>query len=296
MAHLFIISPNHDLLDDVDYTVEAEYGDRCVQGKIGTLAHHGSRSMNPPPCTEENNVFGIVKEDSVFGLSHFDLDCFGGILAILGMKPEDNEFWNLAGFIDVNGAHKINKANASVEAISKIYAWWAYAKTFRYVPPKDGILGIPEDEIFKHLQVLKTILTGDHFSCVWIEKGQNLKEDEFALNQKSFIESSKSGVIARVSPDFVNHLYQTPNGEKVAHCVVAYNTKFGSVTISFAEDGEFSARDIIQQIFPEKDDKGNYLAGGHKGIAGSPRGKRCSLAEFLVAFSTCSEMLRHWGD
>lgn len=292
MTHRFIISSNPDLLDNVDYTVEAEWGDRCVFGKIGTLAHHGSRSMNPPPCTEENNVFGIVKEDSVFGLSHFDLDCFGGILSILGMKPEDNEFWNLAGFVDVNGAHKVNKANASDAAISKIYAWWAYAKTFRYVPPKDGILDIEQSSIFGHLQVLQGILSEN---SIWLEKGQNLKEDEQALNQKSFIESSKSGVIARVSPDFVNHLYQTPNGE-VAHCVVAYNTKFGSVTISFAEEGEFSARDIIQQVFPEKDSQGNFLAGGHKGIAGSPRGKRCSLAEFLVAFSTCSEMLRHWGD
>lgn len=52
-----LLAPTYDIAKEyadhnrVDATVEAEYGDDVVEGEILTLAHHGSRSNNPAPCT-----------------------------------------------------------------------------------------------------------------------------------------------------------------------------------------------------------------------------------------------------
>lgn len=71
-------------------TVEAEYGDKCVVGRGGeTLAHHGSRSINPAPCLFDN-ISGRAHGTII--VSHLDLDAVGGILALDGRKPEDEQF------------------------------------------------------------------------------------------------------------------------------------------------------------------------------------------------------------
>jgi hypothetical protein len=58
----------------------------------------------------------------------------------------------------------------------------------------------------------------------------------------------------------------------VCEAVIAFNTKSGSITLSFAEETDpRNACELMQAVFgPE--------AGGHKGIAGSPRGVRQTLA------------------
>ena len=93
-----ILAPTLDLARTVrvDATVEAEYGTECVPGRVVTLAHHGPRSSNPAPCNTETE---ILPEGSTIMLSHLDLDAVGGALALMGVKPEDPEFWKAAEFI-----------------------------------------------------------------------------------------------------------------------------------------------------------------------------------------------------
>lgn len=95
-------------------TIEAEYGEVCVQGSELTLAHHGPRSGNPPPCVvpqEEvraalrrpcwdceyyapwlcetcTGLGSYTPQNIQVGLSHLDLDALGGCMAVLGLKPE----------------------------------------------------------------------------------------------------------------------------------------------------------------------------------------------------------------
>ena len=64
-----IMASNPEILRSInpDFTVEAEYGEILVEGKYGTLAHHGSRSNNPAPCTVKNNIFYVhVKKQSAW--------------------------------------------------------------------------------------------------------------------------------------------------------------------------------------------------------------------------------------
>ena len=73
-----------------DATVEAEYGEHVIEGKIYTLAHHSRRYRHmPAPCLFENQ--SSFNGDIL--ISHVDLDTIGGCLALYGRKPDDDEFW-----------------------------------------------------------------------------------------------------------------------------------------------------------------------------------------------------------
>ena len=80
--------------------------------------------------------------------------------------------------------------------------------------------------------------------------------------------------VASVGVITLNSLYPLlSNGT----AVVAFNTLNGSVTISFEDTPEgVSACEIAQTLW-------GMLAGGHKGIAGSPRGLRMELGDLLAA-------------
>lgn len=69
--------------------------------------------------------------DVPIGLSHFDLDTLGGILAIQGVKPDAPGFWRLAAFADVHGGHRIAEAGASPEDVDRINAWYACSEQHR---------------------------------------------------------------------------------------------------------------------------------------------------------------------
>lgn len=85
------------------------------------------------------------------------------------------------------------------------------------------------------------------------------------LNRSSF-RGLQYGVIRREAGCFVNHLYTAPNGE-VGSAVVALNTATGAVTVSLADPiPGVSCVEIVQALW-------GPLAGGHAGIAGSPRGR-----------------------
>ena len=64
----------------------------------------------------------------------------------------------------------------------------------------------------------------------------------------------------------MNHLYVAPSGD-VGRAIVAHNVYAGNITISLADPiPGVSCRDIVQGLW-------GPLAGGHAGIAGSPRGQ-----------------------
>ena len=96
-----ILAPTKELAETThaDATVEAEYGDYCIEGKTVTLAHHGSRSSNPAPCNADVKPLDISKPQTIL-ISHIDLDTLGGIMALTGEKPYDPSFWAAAEKID----------------------------------------------------------------------------------------------------------------------------------------------------------------------------------------------------
>ena len=253
-------------------TIEAEYGSVVIEGSVYTAAHHQPEGSpfagrhlpglaltgRPSPCNDEN--IPTIYSGEIL-ISHMDLDTLGGIMRALPLfercfTSETQDFWDAAEFVDVNGVHKFDPNHAQHVTLASV---WAYLQANR-IPLGRGVSG----EVTNHVenlcdQVSQIVLWGARE-----EEGKKFIEDGKALNEASFV-SEKRGVIVRKSDGFTNHLYRTASGE-LCEAVVALNTKFGSITISLADPIEgIVCRDVVQELW-------GMEAGGHAGIAGSPRG------------------------
>lgn len=277
---------------DVVLTVEAEYGSTVVEGRLYTAAHHqpvGSPyagthvgGVRPSPCNDPN--IPVVTEGVIL-VSHVDLDTFGGLLRAMGrtelFTPSTQGFWDLAEFVDTNGPHKIALSGASNDDVRALYAFWAWAASNPRFP-RDQISDITE-LVQTAGDILHEILLAN--STYRLQAGDAYRANEDALNASTFLRL-EDGVIVRQGESFCNHLYSTPDGVP-AQAVVARNTNTGSITISLAEPiPGFSCRMTVQRLWgPE--------AGGHDGIAGSPREKQMTEADLSDAVASVKASLNN---
>ena len=261
-------------------TVEAEYGDVTVPGSVLTFAHHGRNAGQPCPCSYGNEVARDLNIDAV-GISHVDLDTLGGVLAIQGRKPLADSFWSLAEFVDLNGAHRLAQSGASEADLARLHAWWAWSEKNKLFAPRDATVAEADAWIDAAAIAITSILEGDP---ALLQAGEDFRLAGEALNSASFVEAS-GGVILRSSEAFTNHLYSSPSGE-VMKAVVAFSTKFNSVTVSFeaGSASPVSAREFVQGLWGD-------LAGGHHGIAGSPRETQMTLEDARSAAEALRKLL-----
>jgi hypothetical protein len=275
-------------------TVEAEYGSFVAEGTKYTAAHHQASGKYqgrhtggsaPAPCNDPN--IPVVGVGETILLSHIDLDSVGGAIRGLGVEDlfsvDSQGFWDAAEFVDTNGAHRLAKDH---QERPKLGAWWAWLTENRPKPNHKSVSDIT-DFVAQCEGVLRTLLHGGEDLENLLKKGKAFLDNEETLNRESLISTvstvSTSLVIAlRVSDKFVNHLYALDEG--AADAVLALNTTTGSITLSFEDGGKrFNAREIVQSIWTERDMDGNFLAGGHPGIAGSPRGEFLTHKDLGVA-------------
>lgn len=262
-------------------TVEAEFGDKIAEGSILTLGHHGPRRENPPPCLFSDKV--DLPKNPIIGVSHIDLDALGGIMAVLGVR-KDALFWRVAAEVDLRGPHKLQvireeflaegeeEVDAQLEwrhVELELYAFWAYSEAHRVSVPREGHAARITDEVVEYIRVLDVILG---LSCPeqkeLLEAGVewSLKKDR--LDEASLVEESGGVVLRRTSGEFVNHLYTTQS-----ECVVSFNKKWKSVTISLADPiPGLSCEEVVQTLWGPG-------AGGHAPIAGSPRDREMSMKD-----------------
>jgi hypothetical protein len=219
-------------------TIEAEYGDRLVEGSIASFAHHGSRSDNPVPCIDPRalEVATKMKEDglletAVFGISHFDLDTLGCLMIFMavqgdmGLVPiqKAEPFFELAAFVDTNGPHRLKQ----------IAAYWAWSRNNMIYPPRDGTAQSITPQVVEAAKAVQQILLEDK---TMLQRGWEFLEAEDALNTDS-LRDWENGVALRISDQFTNHLYSHPWDGSVAAGVAALNTAQKSVTVSLADHG-----------------------------------------------------------
>jgi hypothetical protein len=312
-----------------DITIEAEYGSFVWEGALFTAAHHQKEGPfagnhvieggQPSPANNPNipklahhqkegpfagnhvieggqpspaNNPNIPKLDAdlddggIIGVSHFDLDTLGGVLRAMGLSGffggRLDSFWSLVEFVDVNGPHKLAQSGASGADLAYLHAFWAWSQANRPRWSRDEVTDITS-HIRDAERALRLILSGDE---AMLQAGLEFEKAGEKLNADSFVEQAGTykGVVVRVSDSFVNHLYATPDGTPMV-AVVALNTKFKSITVSFADTPEgVSAREIVQSLWgPE--------AGGHDGIAGSPRGQEMTENDLKAAVKAVAEVL-----
>lgn len=290
------------------WTVEAEWGDECVEGspRGGTLAHHGSRSSRPCPCLEENHRDEVV---NLIGVSHLDLDTLGGVLAIQGRKPllygESDFFWRIAAQIDVRGPHRLPSileehlvSPWEYEAVTEAFqAWWAWSEANRgpRATAQEPLLNVDPwiDAACQFVTELHGRLgarlqgEGGVFWEEVAEPGRIWALNKGLLEEESFVKTWITGprslplrIHVRRSEAFVNHFYA--RGGEVAEGVLALNTKTGAITLSW-EDGKGPrpANSVMREAF-------GPLAGGHAGIAGSPREEQMTFKDLEKVLAVLS--------
>ena len=242
-------------------TVEAEYGDKVVEGDKVTLAHHGERSSHPAPCNDPHAP--VLGDGGTILLSHVDLDAIGGVLALQGRKPKDPEFWEGAEHVDVNGPHRIHDLSQDVQdKLNAVYAWNETHDRERITEPTDVTKTIDEN-----YEMLSAVIDKNHPDHdMLIEAGREWERNITQSVEKCLVDQSSKVRVFSTNGPFCNSAYFNPKTKEMAEAVVSYNEKFKSITISFADGGspEKSAKDIVQSIWGDK-------AGGRDGIAGSPR-------------------------
>ena len=236
-------------------TVEAEYGDVLVPGSWATLAHHGPRAHLPCPCILPNRQ--DAPDTLLVGISHLDLDTLGGVLSLLGTKPEAEDFWELAAKVDVQGPHMVPIITRDQNLVSKLNAFWAWSDAHRLSLPPGQIVDATANIEEARLALL-AILEGDN---ALLEAGKVWASRKAEL-AASTLRGVRGPVAFRVSEVFVNHLY-TP--EQTA--IVGYNPTKGIITASFVDEvthGDANVANILKAYFgPE--------AGGRKTVGGGPR-------------------------
>jgi hypothetical protein len=195
------------------------------------------------------------------------------------MKPHAPDFWRVAARIDTEGPHKLSLMGASQTTIDQLNAFWAWSQKNRVNLPRatqDAPAPLVDmtEHVYRAYDALSAILNG---VGGLIEAGRVWAAANASLDADSLVKTYGDGqVLLRVSDKFVNHLY----GPQVADAVVALTVPTpippaGSITLSFSDENArkgLSAAALMQEVF-------GPLAGGHAGIAGSPRGETYTLEE-----------------
>ena len=259
-------------------TVEGEYGDYVWTGRAYTAAHHQrtgpyvGRHLHdggrPAPCNDPNIPllpFGVI------GVSHLDLDTYGGLFRADPVRrethfcPDLDAFWALAERVDVIGPHRLETLSPDAGLRRQIRAFWAWNQTQLRLAP-DRVVDVTEKVNMAGV-VLLSIFTEDP---LLMAAADDLWEGEQNLNRASFVHAELGVALRHSDGPFVNALYTTPGGD-LLDGVVAWNRGTGEVTVSVADPG-VDCRALVRTLWGPN-------AGGHLQIAGSPRGLRLGFHE-----------------
>lgn len=264
-----LLVPNWNLANGmkVEATVEAEYGTNVLKGSVATLAHHtGEYKAHPAPC---NNKEVPVLASGTIVVSHLDLDTMGGVMALMGIKPAHDDFWSVAEYIDLNGPHNLNK----VSLLSKemIEAYWAWCSNGHYAQKVDVVTDVT-DLVFLHAEAIARIIHGD---ISLIQRGREWAK-EVKMKVEACLKYEDDFIRAFVTDNvFCSSSYYSELTNTMASVTVVYQTTEKKITIATC-DGSISCVEVVQDLWgPE--------AGGHDGIAGSPRGKVKTEKDFYHA-------------
>ena len=269
----------------VDATVEAEYGNRVIQGREVTLAHHGDLAGHPAPCNDPAAVPLPAGRETTILVSHLDLDAMGGILALEGQKPEDPEFWKAAEFIDVNGPHHIHELPERVQ--DKLNAFYAYVADVRsrYNIGRHTEAVEVTGQVKDYGAALEKIVderAPEH--AAMIERGREWQRETTKAVEDCLVQETDTVRVFSTNGPFCGGAYYSPARQKIIPAVITYNERFKSISLSFADGGRaHSAKKIVQELWGPG-------AGGRDGIAGSPRGQEMTMDDLTAVFGKVMEL------
>lgn len=288
-----ILAPSANLAQEFmgntmpDATVEAEYGGIVKEGSLVTFAHHsGEWQKCPPPCLQPNRK-ASAQPIKLAMISHIDLDTVMGLMALEGCKPKNTyfakAFYRAAGFIDLNGYHNLFQVSKrSQQLLNAANAYFKEVASSRYSEVTDVT-----DVYRKCRDFLIDLLSDYKFRMQAIETGEAWSNAQIAEIDACLVDETANVRVFESNGVFCNAAYYSHIQNRLFEACAVWNTKLKTVTVSFANVAELapiSARDIVQSLWgPE--------AGGHNGIAGSPRGVEMTANDLQSAVTLTQSLI-----
>lgn len=315
-----------------DVTIEAEFGSHVMCGSQATFAHVPSAAHNPAPCADPD-VDGSCPDGGVILLSHLDLDSIGGALRAMVACPAPwATFWTVAGAIDVRGPHRIDAAIAHVQAtsgitsaarptprfighdalpmawtdhqtaevVTAIRAFWAWARS-RPRLPRDVVTDVTA-EVLEAGRVLDLLISNDpgeeaHALRTAGQQALAAEDAQEAASLRRVVQHGSVRIAVREADHFVAHLHRAGADTNIQG-TVSRDTRSGAITIAVADPiPGVSCAAVARSLW-------GPTAGGHAGIAGSPRGQvmpiedldraATALAEAILSPNPAEGTNEHW--
>ena len=243
-------------------TVEAEYGDICVEGNWQTLAHHTTNYKNyPAPCARKDVQ---PLDNGVILISHLDLDTLGGIMLLEDEQAMNDTFWESEALIDTQGVLAEKFLSKRDQFLMRTYwAWETKLLDQQYLINPEYLVLDVTDSVELRISFIKMMLKECH-----TEEEQKLLQhhyNEFQTDLNAFLstcvyEDSKLRIfVSQTTQHYLSHL---KDDELIETCVTLNQHK-GTLTISDISQ-TFDCKVFMQDVFGEN-------AGGQFRVAGSPR-------------------------
>lgn len=255
-----------DIDISIDATVEAEYGSEIIEGKTITLAHHVSKYKDHrAPCIQEVSK---LPDSSNIIISHIDLDTLGGIAALMGVKHENKEFWEGVEYIDLNGPHHLNELDNNIA--NMINAYNAYA-ALKHLDKFDDIKDVT-DVVIDRINIINRIIDGDE---KLITEGLDYFNREQKRIEECLVFENPNIRIFYSNGIFCNASYYSKKLDMIVPYIVSFNSYYDSLSFSSENGGiDISCQLVMKELFGKE-------AGGHNGIAGSPRNQKMTHDDFV---------------
>lgn len=273
---------NEKSIEEPDITIECEFGDEIIEGRLLTLGHHVVEYMNKPSCCKqlfellEKNNWRLpenIKQDKyTIGINNPDLDTVLTIFLLENLDWVKNvmeditgriylrDFVTFADNMDNNGVHTIRYCASYDISAGMVVAY------INWLLNQDSSIDYKEQ-----------IKNGLNFIYKMFNDNEVVRQ--YLLHEKNRIDEIMKN---HISDNRYGRLFKSAvfcNAEYLGFdFIVNFNPIYKSVTLSFKDSGKrFNAKKIMQDIFGEK-------AGGHLGIAGTPKNEKFDVKDAFLVF------------
>ena len=176
------------------------------------------------------------------------------------------EFWQAAGYIDVNGPHHVHELDSREQ--DKLNAIWAWNAD----QPRASRITEPTDVTEKIHEWKNAIENAIYYETEMIQRGEEWSKEVTKKVESCLYEENKNTRSFVTQDVFCSSSYYSPNENRVFPNTVVFNEKFKAITVANS-DGSLNAKEFMQSMYGPD-------AGGHPGIAGTPRGKEMTIEDF----------------
>lgn len=196
----------------------------------------------------------------------------------MGIKKDDPDFWKAAEFLDTKGPHHLHEI-PEIDA-EKYLAYQAYSAEHR-IPRMTEVTDITS-VVHEYLGIVDKVIDGDE---QLITAGKNFSENRRKQIEDCLMyENSNMRIFYSPEGIFCSAAYYSKEIGGIIPATITLSGKSNSILLAMEDGGEtVSAREMVQELWDE--------AGGHNGIAGSPRGQEMTKKDLFILAQRVNNMI-----